>query len=293
MTSPARAGPPPAREAESEQPEPNPHLATPLWPQFVALGAINKTTASGPSSLSDTSFFRPRGLRVAVLQATSTLAILALYFLTVHPDSIVDVFRHYPATSIYDSVPVSQRHRPLLHPLDPANVSTSALQLSQYRSIREIDLFHIEDPEADQCAHVYGLLKLDITDLSDHHHFRSTTIHKLLIPWAQTNPHTRITVENPKYSVFLHMQDVIDLCNTRLLLCTLRGMSTTSTTASCTTQGWTHPPPTSRRLSSLTGTNPSKSSVPRQVDVTSCFRTASIISTAFAGTKTCLPNRNK
>jgi hypothetical protein len=157
---------PPAREAESEQPEPNPHLATPLWPQFVALGAINSTTASGSSSLSDTSFFRPRGLRVAVLQATYTLAILALYFLTVHPDSIVDVFSHYPATNIYDSVPVSQRHRLLLHPLDPANVSTSALQLSQYRSIREIDLFHIEDPEADQCAHVYGLLKLAITDLS-------------------------------------------------------------------------------------------------------------------------------
>jgi hypothetical protein len=84
----------------------------------------------------------------------------------VHPDSIVDVFSHYPATNIYDSVPVSQRHRLLLHPLDPANVSTSALQLSQYRSIREIDLFHIEDPEADQCAHVYGLLKLAITDLS-------------------------------------------------------------------------------------------------------------------------------
>jgi hypothetical protein len=124
-------------------------------------------------------------------------------------------------------------------------------------------------------------------------HFRSTTIHKLLIPWAQTNPHTRITVENPKYSVFLHMQDVIDLCNTRLLLCTLRGMSTTSTTASCTTQGWTHQPPKSRRLSSLTGTSPSKSCVPRQVDVTSCFRTASIINTAFAGTKTCLPNRNE
>ncbi len=44
--------------------------------------------------------------------------------------------------------------------------------------------------------------------------FRAHVIYKLLIPWAQACPRTRITVENPKHSLFYYMPDVIDLINT-------------------------------------------------------------------------------
>jgi hypothetical protein len=87
----------------------------------------------------------------------------------VHPDSIIDVFSSHPATNLYDSVPFSQRHRVILHELDTANASSPALQLglqSQYRGMKNIDVLHIEDPDADQRADIYGPIKLTVTDLN-------------------------------------------------------------------------------------------------------------------------------
>ena len=51
------------------------------------------------------------------------------------------------------TVPVSERHRLLLHPLDPASMDTSTLQLalrSQHRNISENANLRIDDPDADQ-----------------------------------------------------------------------------------------------------------------------------------------------
>jgi hypothetical protein len=58
-----------------------PHLTTPHWHQFLALGTIHRFTASAASSLNNTGIFSPRGLQVTLLRAISTLAILALCIL--------------------------------------------------------------------------------------------------------------------------------------------------------------------------------------------------------------------
>ena len=55
------------------------HMTTLHWHQLIALGAIHSFPASGASSLNNTGILSPRGLRVTLLRAISTLAILALY----------------------------------------------------------------------------------------------------------------------------------------------------------------------------------------------------------------------
>jgi hypothetical protein len=86
-------------------------LTTPLWHQFMALGAIHNFTASSATSLTNNGFSRLRGLRITVLRAISTLAILVLYFMTIHTVSNVGLFSPHMTTNLYVSVPVSEHHR--------------------------------------------------------------------------------------------------------------------------------------------------------------------------------------
>ena len=76
-------------------------LTAPLWHQFSALGAIHSFNASGASFLTSSGLSRLRGLRVTILRAISTLAILVLYYMTTHTVSNVGVFSPHTATSLY------------------------------------------------------------------------------------------------------------------------------------------------------------------------------------------------
>jgi hypothetical protein len=137
-------------------------LTTPLWRQFSALGAIHSFNASGASFLTSNGFSRLRDLRVTILRAISTLAILVLYSMTTHTVSNVGVFSPHTATNLYvygsrltkasTSTPSSR----------PNLVSTSALQpslRSQYRSIPENDFLQSAIPMStsvtymDHCDH--------------------------------------------------------------------------------------------------------------------------------------------
>ena len=80
-------------------------------------------TASSASSLTNNNFSRLRGLRITVVRAISTLAILVLCIITTQAVSIGGVFSHHTTTSLYVSTPVSHCHSPLLHPLDSTNVN--------------------------------------------------------------------------------------------------------------------------------------------------------------------------
>ena len=119
-----------------------------------AANLVSPTISTTASNVGN-GIYRPNGLRIVVLNATTTLALIALYFLTVYPDAVIDVFSEYSAPQIYDNVPITQRHRIILHQLAARNVSLAALQLSlqdHNRNVRGIDLLHVEDLASDNCA---------------------------------------------------------------------------------------------------------------------------------------------
>ena len=119
----------------------------------------------GPSVTADNvkhGMFRPKGLRIVVMNATSTIALLALYFLTVYPDSVIDVFSQHSAPDIYNTVPVTHRHRLFLHSLNPRQVSLAAMQLTlqdHNRDVRDVDLLHVEDLDPDIRDSGYSVLQ--------------------------------------------------------------------------------------------------------------------------------------
>ena len=119
-------------------------------------------TADNVKHIAMHGMFRPKGLRIVVMNATSTIALLALYFLTVYPDSVIDVFSQHSAPDIYNTVPVTHRHRLFLHSLNPRQVSLAAMQLTlqdHNRDVRDVDLLHVEDLDPDIRDSGYSVLQ--------------------------------------------------------------------------------------------------------------------------------------
>ena len=115
----------------------------------VAEGTVGHTTATRtPESIRKAGMFSPGGLKIAVIQTASSLALFALVCLTIFPDATVDVFSNATASELYTCVPVAQRHRLILHRIDPRALKLTTMQLALQdhdRSCRHIDFLHVED----------------------------------------------------------------------------------------------------------------------------------------------------